>query len=290
MKEYSKIMKVAMCLGLDSIAWSLRRLHCPVTKKELVLEVGSGGNPYYRSNVLIDAYEETRERHWVPLISDRPLVIGFVESLPFKNNTFDFVIASHVFEHTRDPENFLKELMRVSKAGYIEVPDAIMERLNPYYDHRIEITKRDNILIINKKISSIVDPYLVELYENRIKSFFTRETIRKHPFDFHVRHYWSETIDYKILNSEVETVWEALDTCRPPYTDKLSIFAKIKKMTLIILRKILSQNIRNNKIDLKSFLACPKCKSENLIFKEVEIQCLNCNQDFQIKDGIPHLY
>ena len=43
----------------------------------LVLEVGSGGNPYPRVKVLLEAYEETRERHWVPLIHDRPTVFIF---------------------------------------------------------------------------------------------------------------------------------------------------------------------------------------------------------------------
>ena len=51
-------------IGLENITWSLRRLHCPVSKDALVLEVGSGGNPYARANVLLDAYEVAGERHW----------------------------------------------------------------------------------------------------------------------------------------------------------------------------------------------------------------------------------
>src|SRR5689334_3586449 len=92
----SMLMRIARSLGMEKDAWSLRRIHTPVDAGALVLEVGSGGNPYPRANVLLDAYEVTRERHWVPLKVDRPLVLGFVENLPFRDKVFDFVIASHV--------------------------------------------------------------------------------------------------------------------------------------------------------------------------------------------------
>ena len=153
----SLLMRFFRANGLESVAWSLRRLHCPVDDNSLVLEVGSGGNPYARANVLLDAYEETKERHWVPLKADRPMVLGFVEKLPFKSKAFDFVIASHVLEHSPQPEQFLAELQRVAKAGYIEVPDAFMERINPYTDHRLEITCRNEKLIIRKKPANIVE-------------------------------------------------------------------------------------------------------------------------------------
>src|SRR3954471_2834901 len=100
----SSLMRLARALGQERLAWSLRRLHCPVDSQALVLEVGSGGNPYPRANVLLDAYEATRERHWVPLVADRPTVLGFVENLPFRDRAFDFVIASHVLEHSSHPE------------------------------------------------------------------------------------------------------------------------------------------------------------------------------------------
>ena len=67
-RPHSRAMQLFLALGFKRIAWALRRLHCPVDKAALVLEVGSGGNPYARANVLLDAYEETRERHWAPLV------------------------------------------------------------------------------------------------------------------------------------------------------------------------------------------------------------------------------
>ena len=90
--EYSRSMKLAKSMGLENVAWSLRRLHVPVASDALVLEVGAGGNPYARSDVLVDAYEETAERHWEPLVRDRPTVLAFGENLPFADKSFDFVI------------------------------------------------------------------------------------------------------------------------------------------------------------------------------------------------------
>ena len=103
--------------------------------------------------MLIDAYAETRERHWAPLITDRLSVLGMGEALSFRDKCFDFVIASHVLEHSADPQSFLRELQRVAKAGYIETPDALMERINPYWDHRSKVTVRDGVLEIRKKPS-----------------------------------------------------------------------------------------------------------------------------------------
>lgn len=87
------------------------------------MEVEAGGNPYPRSILSLDALEFTMERLETTLIKDRPLVLGLCEELPFKDKSLDFIVASHVLEHTADPERFLNELMRVGKAGYIETPE-----------------------------------------------------------------------------------------------------------------------------------------------------------------------
>ena len=104
-------------MNFDSISWSLRRWHVPVNKNDLVLEIGSGGNPYFRSNILCDA-DHRNEDHFQELVTDRPLVVAYGENLPFKDNAFDFAIASYVFEHSRNPELFIKELGRVAKKGF----------------------------------------------------------------------------------------------------------------------------------------------------------------------------
>ena len=275
-------------LGMEKISWALRRLYCPVSADALVLEVGSGGNPYARSNVLLDAYEDTRERHWVPLKSDRPMILGFVENLPFKDKSFDFVIASHVFEHSTDPEKFLLELQRVAKAGYIEVPDAFMERINPYRDHRLEITVRQGKLVIRKKPTSTVDDVLVELYSDRAKPYVAGKLIPEHPFAFHVRYYWQDKIDFVVLNPQVDAAWQAPVEQTSPAN---AVSQKsIRQKLLDTIRSWSSQRSRNSQIDLLPLLRCPGCHSDKLTRSEKQLSCNACGSHYQLSHGMPQLF
>ena len=288
LEPQSTPMRWAWQLGFERIAWSLRRLHCPVDRNALVLEVGSGGNPYPRANVLLDAYESTRERHWVPLKVDRPMVLGYVESLPFRDGAFDFVIASHVLEHSPAPERFLSELQRVARAGYIEVPDAFMERVNPYHDHRLEITSREGRLVIRKKSGWRIDSELVELYEHQAKPLVAGQLIPTHPFAFHVRHYWESHISFKVINPEVRADWE-------PPAGTLNGHATPMRtgwrgLALNGLRTALSQTRRNKGIDLASLLQCPSCGQNSLSPQVSHITCDACHAEYPIRDGVPTMY
>lgn len=280
---------MAKFLGLHKIAWSLRRLHCPVDAKALVLEIGAGGNPYFRSNVLVDAYEITGERHWVPLTMDRPTVLAFAEKLPFKDKEFDFVIASHVLEHSRDPVRFLDEMQRVAGAGYIEVPDAFMERINPYPDHRLEITVRNRILVIRKKKAWQVDPELVELYEDRVKQIVTRQMIPGHPFDFHVRYYWTDKIEYEVVNPEVDIFVSDAEQPNTRQLKKASIRSQVQAVLLKTIRNLFSQHIRNSQIDLIKLLQCTNCLNDVLAQKGETLVCQGCGQTYPIRNGIPDM-
>lgn len=288
MNENSLLMNLFLALGLERIAWACRRLHCPVPKSALVLEVGSGGSPYFRSNVLIDAYEETRERHWAPLVKDRPSVLGMGEALPFKDRAFDFVIASHVLEHSGDPERFLLELQRVAKAGYIETPDALMERINPYWDHRSEVTVRNGTLIVKKKPAWIVDEELVELYEHGAKEVIARGTIPRHPFVFHTRFFWNDRISFRILNPEEDASWPAPqmeESQHPPF----SLRAFIGRTGLAIARLLFSQTTRNKDLSLREVMQCPACGSNQLDFSRHEITCNGCQKRYSITEGVPRM-
>lgn len=286
--EFSFLMKFFLKLGLENFAWAFRRLYCPVPRSALVLEVGSGGSPYFRANVLIDANEETRERHWAPFIKDRPSVLGMGESLPFKDKIFDFVIASHVLEHSPEPEKFLNELQRVGKAGYIETPDAFMERINPYWDHRSEVTIRDTVLLIRKKPRWKHDSELNELYESRAKTLIAKSVIPKHPFTFHTRFYWKDNIPFVIQNPEVDSNW---DPPRVAQTTQLqnSIRAKLGRIGLWLARMLFSQRKRNKNLLLFNLLICPLCKSSQLEFKRNQITCNACGKQYHVTHGVPNM-
>lgn len=284
MQKQSKIMQFFDRLGCRSIAWALRRFHTPVSTEALVLEVGSGGNPYPRSNVLLDAYESTRERHWAPLTADRPTVLGFVENLPFKDKSFDYVIASHVLEHSADPDKFISELQRVAKAGYIEVPDAFLERINPYKDHRLEISLRNKVLQITKKKNWIHEPEVVELYENRVKNYLTKILIPQRPFEFHVRYYWSNKIDYILTNPEVDASWTAPANDRE--YSKGSLLTQLKEFVRNLLRDLLSQRARNKEINVIPLLQCTKCHGDIFKKEATVMECKSCGTLYSIRNGL----
>jgi SAM-dependent methyltransferase len=281
----SAAMRLLRRLGQDRLAWALRRLHCPVPPGALVLEVGSGGNPYARSNVLLDAYEQTRERHWVPLVADRPTVLGFAENLPFCDHAFDFVIASHVLEHSTDPARFLAELQRVARAGYIEVPDAFMERINPYRDHRLEITVRGGRLLLRRKPSWRTDQTLVELYEPRAKRWIAGETIPRHPFDFHVRYYWSDRIDFEVLDPHV--AFDTSGEASAPGAPHGPVTAGLRQRVLGLLRNLLSQGTRNRNLDVLPLLRCPACHQPKLERQAADaLRCTGCGAHYPVRGEV----
>jgi SAM-dependent methyltransferase len=48
-----------------------------------------------------------------------------VHAIPFPDDSFDLVVASHIIEHLRDPIKFCSDLIRITKPGgslYIEAP------------------------------------------------------------------------------------------------------------------------------------------------------------------------
>ena len=276
---------------LEKIKWALRRIALDIPKESLVLEVGSGGNPYPRSNVLLDAYEETRERHWDALVHDRPTVLSFGENLPFKDKAFDYVIAAHVLEHTPFPEKFLAELQRVAKAGFIETPDAFMERINPYKDHRLEVTVRDEGLVIRKKPAWIYDQDLVELYEKRAKTIIARETIPRHAAEFHMRYFWKDKIKFTVVNPEVDASWAPPPVDTSNHLPRLGIKVKARLLILGFIRGWFSQADRNTKLDILPLMRCPNCHSEQLERKSADsLVCLGCDAHFKTGQNIFYIH
>jgi len=267
------------------LSWSLRRIFLKLPKDALILEVGSGGNPYPRSNVLLDAYHDTQERHWEALVHDRPTILSFAENLPFKDKAFDYVIAAHVLEHSAFPEKFLSELERVAKAGYIETPDAFMERINPYKDHRLEVTIRNHKLIIRKKSSWLVDKDLFDLYEERVKPIVTKHLIPNYPDDFHVRYFWKDKINFQILNPSVAANW------KPTFSNNITTKKNLKNIfrlfVLMLIRKLFSQSKRNDELDILPILKCAHCNSGDIERKSSSfIRCQKCSKTYKISNKI----
>lgn len=249
------------------VQWALRKIQLPVTGEGLVLDVGSGGKPYPRSDVLLDRMTGSEYRCGAAMMIDRPTVFGNAQKMPFKDKAFDFVIASHLLEHIADPEVFLQELSRVGKAGYIETPNVIFERLHPYTIHCLEVIAVDQILYIHKKQRPVEDIFLGNLrflqQDPKWKSFFYEA-----PDMFHVRHFWADKIKYQIHNPETSCEWiEAINAesevgeTKQSYLDEKPGWREYGLKALGAWQKWRRAK-RLKGFDLLSILACPECKGE----------------------------
>ncbi len=141
------------------------------------------------------------------------------KKLPFEDNSFDFVIASHVIEHIDDFSFFLNEIQRVSKKGYIELPTRLGDNL--VFENQKEhlwwftFDDQDKLLIAEKK-KQFLEPFMSVATAKKISDNF-RES-------FVLELYWENSIEFTINDN----------------TDQ-----KIKKLSfLTIVKKFFSKKIR----------------------------------------------
>ena len=115
--------------------------------------------------------------------------------MPFKDNFFDFVIASHVIEHVKDIDFFIKEIQRVAPRGYIELPTRLEDNLllhrNNIKDHLWLFYFDDNkkILIADKKRQNIEPFITMGLLKKELRNAFRESLV--------LELYWEKKIEYK---------------------------------------------------------------------------------------------
>ncbi len=132
-----------------------RRIAIPVGADDLVLDVGSGDKPHWRADVLVDRYIDAahagqRSGRKAARVS-RPLFDADAVAMPFADRAFDYSVCSHVLEHVVDPGAVIDELVRVSKAGYIEVPEASSAKILDFPSHLWWVRLDGNTLVFTAK-------------------------------------------------------------------------------------------------------------------------------------------
>lgn len=267
--------------SLNRIAWSLRKLALPIKRSDLVLDVGSGSSPHPAADVLLERYLDPKHRYSAMVI-DRPTVLADACKMPFPDKAFDFVIAFHVLEHVPDPASFLQELQRVGKAGYIETPNAIFERLIPYDVHLLEIMNVNDKLIINKKRSAKPDHFLNELELIKHSTKWNR-LFYGNPKLFHVRYFWKDEINFEVLNPEVSSDW-FVDPETPALDEQAFVDSSnthgLRSMGLAAVRKW--QRLRKRKpVDLSALLVCPECH-DSLVMRDERGSCSRCGVSYAL--------
>lgn len=108
---------------------------------DYVLEIGPGGAPHPRSDVLLEkTFEDEkiaeRQRGLEPKLKTNKKIVYYDGGIfPFQDKEFDYVICSHVLEHVSDIDSFLKEMFRVAKKGYLEYPLIYYDYIYNFPDH-----------------------------------------------------------------------------------------------------------------------------------------------------------
>ncbi len=162
-----------------------------------VLEVGAGFKPWDSSTVLVDAIDISdkigdREFHRVDLDQ--------VTTLPFSNNTFDFVTCVHCIEHLSNPISWINEFSRLAPQGYIEVPCRLEDNLTSYmygdpYGHKWWF-------IWNELYSCLDITYRLRLTSNIPLELFNKENwLYLDESIFRVGVLWSQKLNYRFLQN-----------------------------------------------------------------------------------------
>lgn len=131
-----------------------------------VLEVGPGGTPHERSDVLLekdfDETEAKKQRGNTPSLQINKKTVYYSGGrFPFSDNEFDYVICSHVLEHIEEDEfdTFISELQRVANKGYIEFPTFYYEHLYNFDVHVTIPFYKDGTLYYMSKEKSGISKY-----------------------------------------------------------------------------------------------------------------------------------
>lgn len=125
-----------------------------IAASDRVLEVGGGGNPFPRANVVCDlTFGSSSQRNGAPAAfrSDVAYVEAPCESLPFADGEFDFVYCTQVLEHVRDPQAACAELARVARRGFVETPSRLGELVNGNPTHRWIVDASEGTLVFSPR-------------------------------------------------------------------------------------------------------------------------------------------
>jgi SAM-dependent methyltransferase len=119
--------------------------------KQLVLDIGSGGDPFPYATILADRYINSTSHRSAKFSSEgKPVVVCDVQFLPFADNQFEYVACCHVLEHVDDPISACKEIQRVGNSGLIETPRLMKDALFSWAEltsHKWYIEKISNRLV-----------------------------------------------------------------------------------------------------------------------------------------------
>jgi len=186
-----------------------------------ILDIGPGHNPFHGATHLLEMdLADGRERCGQKLVvpESAALIVGEATALPFKTGSFDYVYASHVFEHVMAPRWACNEVMRVSEAGYIETPSpfreqglALKDEQSPeHWYHRWFVFSPDkNLLVFEPKTPEEVSRFCSCPAGEFLREFYASLDFREAEHFFRRKakttiFYWSGSFQYEVRDRTMD--------------------------------------------------------------------------------------
>ena len=182
-----------------------------------ILDIGCGYNANKFAKVICDVQDLSN--HY----QDKKFIRLTEKKLPFKDKEFDFVVASHVMEHVEDIDFFIKELERVSKKGYIELPTKLEDNLvfENKKDHlwHMDFDDVENKLVVSKKVQYF-EPVLTVSTTKKLNEIFRTSLV--------LELIWEDSINH-IVNKSTEDTFKkisVLNLLRKYFSKRLRMLFK----------------------------------------------------------------
>ena len=153
-----------------------------------ILDIGCGYSANNYATTICDVQDLSN------FYKNKNFVILKNKDLPFNDNQFDFVISSHVMEHVKDLKYFIKEIERVSKRGYIELPAKLEDNLvfENKKEHlwQMDFDDVNHKLLISKKIQ-FLEPVLTVSTIQKMRKYFKSSLV--------LELLWENKIEYEFI-------------------------------------------------------------------------------------------
>lgn len=293
-------------------------IHHPLLIRELpstarVLEIGPGSSPFARADVLCDRYSRDSldsfkqdgevDRPTYP----QPVIIYPTVRLPFTDKAFDYVVCSHVLEHVCAEElrEFVSELMRVAKSGYLEFPSFFLELIHNVGVHRWIMNVVDGeIRLMNKANLEECAPPIAKALSPVFKQFW----LESPGFQQHYREYlplwiigleWEQDIKIRIVHSIDDLIDHssqkrlisslAVSECAARPLSKQLAHAFLNRFKRVRRKSPVKTRREETKESLPDWLGtvtvCCVCSQAGVRFYPDRANCSSCGKEYRAANG-----